>query len=225
MFTPATIAFLDELAANNERAWFEANKPRYEALVREPALDFIAAMGPPLEKFAPQFRADPRKMGGSLMRVFRDTRFSPDKRPYKTNIGIQFRHNLGKDIHAPGFYVHIAADECFFAVGCWHPDADALGRIRALIAEKPAHWFAARDDKNFSAHWELWSENPLKRPPRGYAADHPAIEDLKRKDFVAIAPLSFAEASGPGLVKLAGQRFAETVPFMKFLCEALGAPY
>ena len=81
MFTKSTFAFLDELAMNNNRAWFESNKPRYEALVREPAFDFIEAMGPVLEKFAPAFRAEPRKVGGSLMRVFRDTRFSRDKTP------------------------------------------------------------------------------------------------------------------------------------------------
>lgn len=224
MFTQATLDFLDELAANNDRAWFEANKPRYESLVREPALDFIEAMAPALEKFAPHFLADPRKMGGSLMRVFRDTRFSRDKRPYKTNIGIQFRHTLGKDIHAPGFYVHIATDECFFAVGCWHPDSDVLGRIRDLIVKKPGKWFAVCNDKNFTAQWALWGDS-LTRPPRGYAADHPAIEDLKRKDFVGIAPLSLAEATDSRLVKLAGKRFAETVPFMKFLCEALGVEY
>ncbi len=224
MFTQATISFLEELAANNNKDWFVVNKPRYESLVRKPALDFIEAMGPALEKFAPQFRADTRKVGGSLMRVFRDTRFSRDKRPYKTNIGIQFRHTLGKDIHAPGFYVHIALDECFFAVGCWHPDSDALGRIRDYIAKKPEKWFSARNDKKFIAQWDLWGDT-LTRPPRGYAADHPAIEDLKRKDFVAIAPLSLAEVTRPGLVKLASQRFAETVPLIKFLCEALDVQY
>lgn len=137
MFTKATLNLLDELAANNDRTWFEANKSRYELLVREPALEFIAAMGSVLETFAPRFCAEPRKVGGSLMRVYRDTRFWRDKTPYKTNIGIQFRHTLGKDVHAPGFYVHIATDECFFAVGCWHPDSDALGRLRDLIAKKP----------------------------------------------------------------------------------------
>ncbi len=224
MFTKATFNFLDELSANNNRAWFEVNKPRYEALVREPALDFIEAMDPVLARFAPNFRAEPRKVGGSLMRVFRDTRFSRDKTPYKTNIGIQFRHALGKDIHAPGFYVHIAADECFFAVGCWHPESDALGQMRDLIAQKPEKWFAARNDKKFAAQWELWGDS-LTRPPRGYSADHPAIEDIKRKDFVAIAPLSISEVTGAGLVKLAGKRFAASVPFMGFLCEALAVPY
>ena len=224
MFTQATVHFLFDLAANNDRAWFEANKPRYEALVREPALDFIEAMAPVLEQIAPHFLADPRKMGGSLMRVFRDTRFSRDKRPYKTNIGIQFRHELGKDIHAPGFYVHVATDECFFAAGCWHPDADALGRIREFIAHNPEKWFSVRDDGGFNNQWALWGD-ALTRPPRGYAADHPAVADLKRKDFIAVAPLSLAEATEPALVKLAGERFAETVPFMKFLCEALNVQY
>ncbi|MCX7176379.1 MAG: DUF2461 domain-containing protein [Proteobacteria bacterium] len=224
MFTKATFKFLDELNTNNNRAWFEANKPRYESLVREPALEFIEAMGPVLEKFAPHFRAEPRKMGGSLMRVFRDTRFSRDKTPYKTNIGIQFRHALGKNVHAPGFYLHVANDECFLGAGCWHPDADALGRIRDLIAAKPERWFAARDDKKLSAHWSLAGDS-LTRPPRGYAADNAAIEDLKRKDFIGLASLSAAEVTAPDLVKLAGARFAAAAPLMKFLCEALGVQY
>ncbi|HMC13091.1 MAG TPA: TIGR02453 family protein, partial [Gallionellaceae bacterium] len=135
-----------------------------------------------------------------------------------------FRHKLGKDVHAPGFYVHIATDECFFAVGCWHPDSDALGRIRDLIAKKPEKWFSARNDRNFAAQWEL-SGDSLMRPPRGYDAGHSAIEDLKRKDFVGITPLPIAEVAGSGLVKLAGKRFAATVPFMKFLCEALDVQY
>lgn len=224
MFTKATLKFLDELATNNNRAWFAAHKPRYESLVREPAMEFIAAMAPALEQFAPHFRADPRKVGGSLMRVYRDTRFSRNKTPYKTNIGIQFRHALGKDVHAPGFYVHIATDECFLAVGSWRPDSAALGRIRDLIAQKPERWFSARDDKKFVAQWAL-SGDSLTRPPRGYAADHLAIEDLKRKDFVAIAPLSFADVTGSGLVTLAATRFAAAVPFMEFLCEAVGVQY
>ena len=224
MFSAATLSFLDEVAANNNRAWFEANKSRYESVVREPALEFIAGMGPLLDKFAPNFRAEPRRVGGSLMRVFRDTRFSRDKAPYKTNIGIQFRHSLGKDVHAPGFYLHVSTNECFLGAGCWHPEADALGRIRRRVAANPKHWFAARDDRKFSAHWTL-AGNALTRPPRGFAADHPALEDLKRKDFIALAPLSFDDVISTGLLKLAGSRFASAAPLMRFLCEALGVPY
>ena len=224
MFNKATFNFLDELAANNDRTWFEANKSRYESVVREPALDFIEAMEPSLKSFAPSFRAEPRKLGGSLMRVYRDTRFSRDKTPYKTNIGIQFRHSLGKDIHAPGFYVHIATDGCFFAVGCWHPDSDALGRLRDQIAKNPEKWFTVRDDRKFVAQWELAGDS-LTRPPRGYDADHPAIEDIKRKDFIGISPLSIEEVTRTELVKLASKRFAVAAPFMRFQCEALGIQY
>jgi uncharacterized protein (TIGR02453 family) len=224
MFSKATLEFLDELAANNNRTWFKENKPRYESLVREPALDFIEAMAPALENIAPHFRTNPRRIGASLMRVYRDTRFSRDKTPYKTNIGIQFRHELGKDVHAPGFYVHISTGECFLAVGCWHPDADALGRIRHLIAQKPEKWFLARDQEKFVEQWML-SGDSLTRPPRGYAADHPAIEDLKRKDFIGIASISLDDVASPGLIELAGERFAAARPFMKFLCDALEVPY
>lgn len=224
MFSQATFHFLAELATHNNREWFEANKGRYEALVREPALDFIEAMAPHLAAFAPQFRADARKMGGSLMRIFRDTRFARDKSPYKTNIGIQFRHAVGKDVHAPGFYLHIAADECFLGAGCWHPESDALGRIRDLIAAEPERWAAVRDGKDFRALWALAGDS-LTRPPRGYAADHPAIEDLKRKDFIGLAALSAEEAVAPDLVDLAARRFAAAAPFMAFLCAAVGVPY
>jgi uncharacterized protein (TIGR02453 family) len=224
MFTQNTFRFLDELSANNNRIWFEANKKSYESLVREPALRFIETMSPLLEKFAPSFRADIRKSGGSLMRVYRDTRFSRDKTPYKTNVGIQFRHRLGKDVHAPGFYVHIASDECFLAVGSWHPDPDALAHIRELISEKPEKWKSARDDKKFLTQWRLWGDS-LTRPPRGYDVNHPLLADIKRKDFVAMSPLSVAEVTGKNFVRLAEKRFVTTVPFMKFLCEAVDASY
>jgi uncharacterized protein (TIGR02453 family) len=226
MFTPDTFTFLRELQAHNERDWFVAHKPRYESLVRAPALHFIEAMAPALARFAPQFRADARKVGGSLMRVYRDTRFARDKTPYKTNIGIQFRHAAGKDVHAPGFYVHVAADDegCFFAAGCWHPESDVLRDIRQAIADQPERWLAARDDKKFTRHWALGGDS-LQRPPRGFDADHPAIDDLRRKDFIALASLSEAEVTSRDFVKLTGARFAETEPLMRFLCGALGVGY
>lgn len=223
MFSSQTFEFLAELKANNRRDWFVANQTRYEALVREPALEFIAAMAPQLTRFAPHFRAEAKKAGGSLMRVFRDTRFACDKSPYKTNVGIHFRHALGKDVHAPGYYVHLAADGCFLGVGCWHPEPVALGRLREAIAERPEQWFKARNDPRFAASFAL-SGDSLTRLPRGYAADHPAREDLKRKDFIAIAPLAFDEVVASELPAIVAQRFTAATPLVAFLCSALGVP-
>jgi uncharacterized protein (TIGR02453 family) len=102
-FTKQTFTFLSNLADNNTREWFEEHKQDYENFVREPALDFISDMGNEMPAISKHFLAVPKKVGGSLMRVQRNLRFSRDKTPYKTNIGIQFRHEVGKDIHAPGY--------------------------------------------------------------------------------------------------------------------------
>jgi uncharacterized protein (TIGR02453 family) len=101
-FSPELFSFLAELRANNNRDWFAANKDRYEEDLLEPALAFIAAFAPRLEKISPHFRAEARPSGGSLFRIYRDTRFSKDKSPYKTNVGIHFRHEQAKDAYAPG---------------------------------------------------------------------------------------------------------------------------
>ena len=105
-FPPQTFEFLRQLAAHNERDWFQEHKAEYEQFVRTPALQFITAMKSPLRKVSRFLEADPRKTGGSLIRIYRDTRFSKDKTPYKIHIGMQFRHEAGFDIHAPGAYIH-----------------------------------------------------------------------------------------------------------------------
>ena len=105
-FDPSLFEFLEELADNNHRSWFQNNKERYETVVLEPSLAFIREFASRLKTISPYFVASDRRVGGSLMRVYRDTRFGKDKTPYKTNVGIQFRHEFGKDVHAPGFYVH-----------------------------------------------------------------------------------------------------------------------
>ena len=222
-FPAGTPGFLAELERNNDRAWFEANRARYEALVRTPALDFIAAMADPLSGFAPRFTAVAKKSGGSLMRVHRDVRFSRDKRPYKTNVGIQFRHELGRDVHAPGYYVHIDPREVFLGVGCWRPDPVALAAIRRRLAEHPGDWLRAVADEDFAAGFELAGE-ALRRPPKGFDAAHPLVEDLKRKDYVAVRRLDPASIHGPGFLDEVVDAFTVAGPFMGFLCRALGTP-
>jgi len=223
-FPGGAMKFLAELARNNERAWFAEHKQRYEELVREPALDFIQAMGQPIADIAPRFVAVPKKTGGSLMRPYRDTRFSKDKTPYKTNVGIQFRHEFAKDVHAPGFYVHIHPEEVFLAVGSWRPAPEALRAIRERIAEAPDAWTTAWDNAGFRRRFEPAGES-LKRAPRGFDRDHPLACDLKRKDFVAVRNLDPAVVATPRLQREAAASFAAAVPLMQFLCGATGAPW
>jgi len=224
-FPPDAAAFLAELARGNNRVWFQANKDRYERSVRGPAIAFIEAMAGPLERVSRHIYADPSPTGGSLMRIYRDTRFSPDKTPYKTNIGIQFRHERCDDVHAPGLYFHIDPKECFLACGMWRPPADALAAIRARIAEHPDIWLAARDNKAFVKTWGRVTGDALKRPPRGFDLDHPCIEDIKRKDFLGVLDLPRADTFSPKLPNQVAKAFAAGTPLMKFLCDALGLPY
>ena len=222
-FGPGLFEFLADLAMNNERDWFAANKHRYEAEVREPALAFIRAVGSRMAQISEHFVASDQKVGGSLMRIHRDTRFAPDKTPYKTNLGVQFRHAVGKDIHAPGLYFHVDHEGVFIAAGTWHPEAEPLAAIRAAILERPGAWKAARDDASFVEHWRLEGDS-LSRPPRGVAKDHPLVDDLRRKDHIAMSRLEVGEIMRPDMVDRIVARYASTLPYLRFLCTAIGVP-
>ena len=220
-FTQATFTFLKDLTENNTREWFQENKHRYEDDVRDPAIRFITDFGGHLKALSEHFRSDPRTVGGSMFRIYRDTRFSKDKTPYKTAIGIQFRHELGKDAHAPGFYLHLEPRQVFAGTGLWRPDSATTKKIRDAIVAKPAAWKRARSGRALLALCTFEGDS-LKRPPRGYDADHPLIEDIKRKDFLALAPFSQAEVcAGDFLLRFA--RFCRTVaPYTAFLTDAVG---
>lgn len=223
-FQLGLLHFLSELSNNNNRDWFQANKQRYEQELLAPSLEFIEAMAVPLGKISPHFRAVPKKVGGSLMRIYRDVRFSKDKRPYKTNVGIQFRHEKGKDVHAPGFYFHIDTDEVFLGVGMWHPDANSLGKVRKAIDKKSTEWKRAKNGKAFRSQYEL-SGDSLVRPPKGYSADHPLIEDLKRKDHIGLCRLDHDLLFSPDIVKETAAIFRASKPYIKFLCQAIGVKF
>ena len=223
-FGADTVRFLEDLEDNNNRAWFQENKHRYDSDVLDPALAFIGAMGPLLARVSECFTAIPKRMGGSLMRVYRDTRFSRDKTPYKTNIGIQFRHEQGKDVHAPGYYLHIETTGCFLGAGMWHPEPAALKAIRERIAEHPDAWRKVLRSRRFKSEF-TFAGNSLKRPPRGFAPDLPHLEDIKRKDFIGVSDFSIERAAGAGFPEEVAERFARATPLMAFLCTAVGVEF
>ena len=218
--TPELFAFLRELQANNDRDWFNDNKQRYLDHVRDPMLAWISDFAAPLAEISRHFMADPRPVGGSLFRIYRDARFAKDKSPYKTNVAVQLRHKLGKDVHAPGFYLSLAPGEVYGGAGIWHPDASSLKTIREAIVARPQAWKKAVGGDAFRDTFELGGDS-LKRGPKGFDLDHPLIEDLKRKDFVAMVEFSEAEALEPGFT----DRFAEccriAAPMTRFLTRAL----
>lgn len=223
-FEPETLKFLEELAANNNREWFRENKGRYEQHVLDVALRFIHSMQDPLHEIAPHFVAQATRVGGSLMRVYRDTRFSKNKLPYKTNIGIQFRHEQAKNVHSPGYYVHVDPEQVFLGAGMWRPESDPLRSIRERIAARPQEWKRAVGNRAFRRHYELGGES-LTRPPRGFDKDHELIRDIKRKSFIAIKDMERDECLGPQFQRRVETAFRSAEPYMRFLCKSVGVPF
>ena len=216
--------FFDDLRKNNERAWFNEHKARYVASVVEPTQAFIVAVAPLLHGISPHYIADPKAHGGSMFRIYRDTRFSQDKTPYKTHTGVQFRHQAGKDAHAPGFYVHLDSEGLFFGGGVWLPPNPVLNRIRDHIVDNARSWTRIRNAGAVQAAGGIRGD-ALKRPPRGYAADHPLIEDLKQKSFYVMQEHRPGLANSPDLVDETIAAFGDADPLMRYLCMALGAEF
>ena len=181
-------------------------------------------VAPALERISPHFLASARKVGGSLFRIQRDTRFAKDKSPYKTHTGIQFRHLEGKDAHAPCFYLHLAPGDVFVGAGIWHPDTATARTIREAIVDDPRGWQRATRGKAFSKRFELRGD-ALQRAPKGIDPDHPLIEDLKRKDFIAVAKLTQKDATAAGFLETFTATCKAGGPLVRFLCEALELDY
>lgn len=223
-FNPRLLEFLHKLSQNNNREWFNAHKADYEQDLLEPALDFIQAMEAPLAKISPRLLCVPKRVGGSLLRIYRDTRFARDKQPYKTNVGIHFRHDGFGDIHGPGYYFHIGLDECMLGCGIWHPEPSSLARIRQHICDQPRAWARARGITTGDAGFAFYGTS-LQRVPRGFSADHRWQEDLKRKDFIVTRRFDEGLLLEPELVGFVAETYAAAIPLMRFLCAAQGARF
>lgn len=217
-------SFFSELKANNNRDWFAANKPRYIDSVVTPMGEFIVAIAPHLKDISRFYRADPKPHGGSMFRIYRDARFSKDKTPYKTHAACHFRHQAGRDVHAPGFYVHIETDGVQFGGGIWQPPARELNLIRDLIADSPAAWGKLRNSTAIKNAGGIRGDS-LKRPPRGFEAEAKHIEDIKRKSFFVMHEADTELALKPELVDEAAKAFRSAARLNQFISEALDLPF
>lgn len=217
---PGLFSFLKELKAHNDREWFQENKARYETEARNPVLQFIGAFEGPLATLSRHFSADPRPVGGSLFRLHRDTRFSKDKSPYKTHLGVNFRHRseAAGGVHGPGFYFHLEPGGCFAGGGLWHPEPEGLFQVRQAIAAQASAWKALR------AGLVIEGE-ALKRVPQGFASDHPLAEDLKLKDFYVSQAFTDAQVLAADFPKRLATAYRQAAPLVAFLCKALDLPF
>jgi uncharacterized protein (TIGR02453 family) len=217
-FTPEFFRFLTRLKRNNNRDWFLARKDEYEAVVQRPALQFITDFAAPLYEISPYLVADARPSRGSLFRIYRDTRFSHDKRPYKTNVAMRFSH-CGKDVHSPGFYLHLEPSGCFAASGLWHPEPPTLLKVRNAMIEREGEWRKVRKLLN----WE--DAGKLSRPPRGFPCDHEFVEDLKLRDLGTAINFTPEQVCSPKFMTTFAMACRKMSPIARFLSSAVGQQF
>ena len=214
-FSRDLFRFLSRLKRNNKREWFLAHKEEYEKCAREPAIRFIVDFAQHLSAISPELMADPRSTRGSLFRIYRDTRFSNDKRPYKTHLAMRFPHR-GKDVHSPGFYLHLEPGGCFAACGLWHPEPPTLLKVRSAIVERPQQWRAVRKLLN----WD--DAGKLSRAPRGFPADHEFVEDLKLRDLGSSVEFTDEQVCSPRFMVTFTTSCRKMSPLAQFLSSAVG---
>ena len=190
-FTPETMRFLRGLAKNNDRTWFEERRPAYERAVKAPLLEIVSVINAGLDEFAPEFIRPPHKIA---MRIFRDTRFSPDKRPYKSNLAAWWaRRGLEKSSGA-GFYLQVGPAGSFLAAGVYAPERDALLALRTWLAEHHGEYRKQlapllRSTKKLPAMC-LLDPAALTRNPKGFPTDHAASDLLRARNWGITMPLS-----------------------------------
>lgn len=216
--------FFRDLENNNQRAWFNENKARYHESVVNPISAFIVDIAPGLKKISSHYVANPKPHGGSMFRIYRDTRFSKDKTPYKTHAGVQFRHEAGKDAHAPGFYLHLAPEGVFFGGGVWLPPNPVLNRVRDHIVDNARSWSRIRNDKRVVSSGGIRGDS-LKRPPRGFDPEHRHIEDLKKKSFYVAIEVPAEAALEPDFIDQVSKGFKLAAPMVRFIDDALDLPF
>ncbi len=217
-FTTELFRYLARLKRNNNREWFLAHRDEFEICVRQPALRFITEFAAPLYEIAPHLNADPRPSRGSMFRIYRDVRFSSDKRPYKTHVAMRFSHR-GKDVHSPGFYLHLESGGCFAASGLWRPEPPTLLKVRNAIVSRPEEWRAVRPLLN----WD--DAGRLRRPPRGFPADHEFVEDLKLRDLGTSVDFTDQQVCSPRFMSIFANACRTMSPVAAFLSSAVGLKF
>lgn len=217
-FTSKTLSFLRALRRNNDRDWFRARKPEYERHVRGPMIELIGRVGTDLRRFAPELVADPKV---SLYRIYRDTRFSDDKTPLKTNAAAVFPPRGFPRHEGAGLYVEIAPGWVWIGGGLYMPPTPALQAVRERIASTHPHLHRIVGGKTFKQTVGELQGDRLSRIPRGYAKDHPAAHYLQFKQFLAFREFKPEFAVSPEFYPSLIQTFQAISPLIRFLNAAI----
>jgi uncharacterized protein (TIGR02453 family) len=217
-FPTEGLRFLRSLKRNNNREWFLKHKSIYETYVKSPMRGLIEAVAEELQKFAPEMVASPKVSG---YRIYRDTRFSPDKSPYKTQVAAVFpRSGLGKHEGA-GYYLHISTTELLIGGGLYMPEPEGLRAIRSYIAENAGEFKRIVEGRQFRQLFGTLEGERLVRVPRGFPEDHPAAEYLKYKQFLAGRTFPAEVATTPRFYHLVVDTFKGMLPVIRLLNEPL----
>ncbi len=216
-FSPEAVRFLRALERNNRREWFQPRKEQYERLVRDPMLELIESLNAGLAEFAPHYITEPRN---AVFRIYRDTRFSPDKRPYKTNIAAVFAKGGSKSGKA-GLYFSFSAKELEIAGGLYHPERETTLAVREHIAQNQARLRRILAARQIGTLFSGVTGAQLSRAPKGFAPDHPAIDLIRMKDWILDATVDSAVACTPDLRATILTHFRAMLAFIEFLNEAL----
>ncbi len=215
-FPKTTLTFLRQLKRNNNRDWFQENKAAYETAVKAPAEAFVEALNAKFAGFAPAYITEPRK---AIYRIYRDTRFSSDKTPYKTHAGALFRRGDLPKHEAGAFYVGISPEGVEFAGGVYMPGPDQLRLLREHIAENHERLEKLLNNATLRKLAGELQGTALQRPPKGYPADHPAVDWLRGKQWYFNKTLAADLATQPALVTTIAQAFAAMTPVVEFFNE------
>lgn len=213
-FTREAIDFLVELAANNDRAWFQPRKDDYERLLKRPMEDLCLALADVFDARGLPLVADPAR---SPFRIYRDVRFSKDKSPYKTAVAASFPWRDATRDDRMGAYFHFEPGSMSAGGGMWHPDPARLAAWRRLVADDPARVHAAIDDARFLSEVGPIRGETLSRVPAGFAKDHPDADLLRLKDVIWSRPLSDADVLSPDLPDTLAGLYAASLPVLRLL--------
>ena|SRR5437867_8502406 len=217
-FAKEGLQFLRSLKRNNNREWFQKHKSIYETQVRQPMESLIEAMAAEFQRFAPEMVASPKV---SAYRIYRDTRFSKDKSPYKTHVAAVFpRAGFGKHEGA-GYYLHIAPAELLIGGGLYMPLPEDLNAVRSHIAENPETFLDIIEARQFRRLFGAIGGDQLSRLPRGFPPDHAAANYLRYKQFLASRTFEPDAATGPDFHRLVVETFRGMLPFVRFLNEPI----